>query len=102
MSQAIRAVHKEKGFFVTDGGYEYNLALAASALVLADIGPGPVSLDRALGTEVRGPLVALAALAAGFAGPLVLQRLTAEADEATPAPQADAPQPEQEPVGSAR
>jgi putative oxidoreductase len=101
MSQAIRAVHKEKGFFVTEGGYEYNLALAASALLLADVGPGPVSLDRALGTEVRGPLVALAALAAGFAGPLVLQRLSAQADDTAAAPQAGAQQPQQEPVGSA-
>ena len=93
MSQAVRSVHKEKGFFVTEGGYEYNLALVASALVLADLGPGPVSLDRALGTELRGPLVALAALGAGLAGPIVVQRLAASAPAPAPAPQSAEPQP---------
>jgi len=92
MSQAIRAVHKPRGFFVTDGGYEYNLVLIAGALAIADLGPGPVSLDRALGTEVRGPLVALAALGAGFAGPLLLQR--ASAGESAPAPEQQGETPE--------
>ncbi len=85
MGQAIRSVHKEKGFFVTEGGYEYNLALAAAAVVIADIGPGPLSLDRALGTERSGPLWALAALGAGLAGPRLLERL-APAQEDAPAP----------------
>ena len=31
MGQAVRMVHKEKGFFVTEGGYEYNLALVVAA-----------------------------------------------------------------------
>jgi putative oxidoreductase len=103
MSQAIRTVHKEKGFFVTEGGYEYNLALAASAFALADLGPGRVSLDRALGTELRGPLVALAALGAGLAGPIVLQRLAASAPAPAPAPQPAEPQPAApETVGSSQ
>lgn len=93
MSQAIRSVHKEKGFFVTEGGYEYNLAILAGAVAIADLGPGPVSLDRALGTEVRGPLVALAALGAGLAGPLLLQRRAASEPAPAPAPRTDAPQP---------
>ena len=46
MDQAVRTVHLEKGFFVTEGGYEYNLTLVAAALVLADSGPGPFSLDE--------------------------------------------------------
>ena len=101
MSQAVRTVHWEKGFFVTEGGYEYNLALAAAAFVLADVGPGPISLDRALGTEVRGPLVALAALGAGFAGPLLLERLAPTEPAQAPAPQTGAPQPAaRETVGS--
>ena len=66
-------MHKEKGFFVTEGGYEYNLALAAAAFALADLGPGPLSLDRALGTERSRPAVALAALGAGLAGPRLLR-----------------------------
>ena len=101
MSQAVQTVHKEKGFFVTEGGYEYNLALAAAAFLLADVGPGPLSLDRALGTEVRGPLIALAALGAGLAGPRLLERLAATEPAQAPAPQTDAPQPAaQETVGS--
>src|SRR5215218_2583203 len=60
MSEAIRSVHRPKGFFNTEGGYEYNLTLIAAAVALADLGPGPVSLDRALGTERSGPLWALA------------------------------------------
>jgi putative oxidoreductase len=86
MDQAVRTVHWSKGFFNSAGGYEYNVVLAASALAIADIGPGPVSLDRALGTEKSGPLWALAALAAGLAGPRVLERFA-------PAPE---PQPEQQ------
>jgi putative oxidoreductase len=73
MSQAIRTVHREKGFFNTAGGYEFNVALVASAFALADTGPGPWSLDRALGTELSGPVWALAALGAGIAGPRLLE-----------------------------
>jgi len=90
MDQAVRTVHWSKGFFNSDGGYEYNVVLAASVLAIADIGPGPVSLDRALGTEKSGPFWALAALAAGLAGPRLLERLAPEAageHEAQPEPQ---------------
>src|SRR5215207_4774325 len=74
MHQAVRTVHWQKGFFNTEGGYEYNLVLAA-AIALADTGPGPLSLDRALGIERSGPAWALAALAAGYAGPRLLERV---------------------------
>jgi putative oxidoreductase len=92
MSEAIRTVHWSKGFFVTQGGYEYNLTLAAAAFAIADSGPGPISLDRALGTERKGPLVALAALAAGLAGPRLVERLN----------QATTPAPEPEPATETR
>jgi putative oxidoreductase len=68
MSTAVRKVHLKNGIWTSDGGYEYNLVLAAVVLALADVGPGDFSLDHALGTEVKGPLVALAALAGGIAG----------------------------------
>ena len=87
MSQAVRTVHLEKGFFVTEGGYEYNLILGASAFMLADAGPGPISLDEKLGLRLSGPVVALAALGAGLAGPKLLERL-APADEPEAAPPA--------------
>ena len=41
MDQAVRSVHKEKGFFVTEGGYEYNLALVVAAVAIADAGSRP-------------------------------------------------------------
>src|ERR1700749_62459 len=68
MSAAIRKVHGSKGPWVTDGGYEYHLALIAIMVALADVGPGDLSLDHALGIEVNGPLVALLAPAAGIGG----------------------------------
>ena len=40
MNEAVRTVHIDKGFFVTNGGYEFNLILVASAFALADSGPG--------------------------------------------------------------
>jgi putative oxidoreductase len=75
MDQAVRTVHWSKGFFNSDGGYEYNVVLAAAALAIADAGPGPWSLDRALGTERSGPFWALAALGAGLAGPQLVARM---------------------------
>jgi hypothetical protein len=53
----------------------------AVGLTLADVGPGDLSLDHVLDTEVKGPLVALAALAGGIAG--------AELTTHSPAPQGD-------------
>ena len=105
MSQAIRTVHWEKGFFATQGGYEFNLTLIAAAFALADTGPGPLSLDRALGIEKSGPLWALAALGAGLAGPRLVERLAPAPTE----PAADPVVPSDglgeaapEPVGAAR
>lgn len=80
MNQAVRTVHLEKGFFVTNGGYEFNLALVAAAFLLADTGPGPWSLDEKLGLRMSGPLWAIAALGAGLAGPRLIAR-PATADE---------------------
>jgi putative oxidoreductase len=74
MSQAIRTVHLKNGPWITDGGYEYNLALIATLVALADVGPGDISLDHAFGIEVNGPLVAVLALAAGIGGATVVTR----------------------------
>jgi putative oxidoreductase len=93
MDQAVRTVHLEKGFFVTNGGYEYNLTLVAAALVLADSGPGPFSLDEKLGLRMTGPLWALAALGAGLAGPRLVERLAPPAEPEPPATPASAPEP---------
>ena len=49
MTVAIAKVHGPKGFFVQNGGYEYNLVLIIAALTLALAGPGRFSLDHLLG-----------------------------------------------------
>ena len=54
-------------------------------VAIADHGPGPISLDRALGIEKKGTLVALAVLAAGLAGPQLVKRLSAGGEEPAPA-----------------
>ncbi len=68
MITAIRKVHFKNGFFASDGGYEFNLALIAGLLILVDGGPGQLSVDRALGIESTESRWALATLAAGAAG----------------------------------
>jgi putative oxidoreductase len=78
MATAIRTVHFKNGPWVTNGGYEYNLALMAAMVALADLGPGDVSVDRALGTEVSGPLVATLALVGGIGAATVMTQSSAE------------------------
>ncbi len=67
MVVAIFSVHWAKGFFVTSGGYEYNLVLATTALGAAFAGPGRFSVDRLVGLHVAGPAWGLAALVLGLA-----------------------------------
>ena len=49
MIVAIVAVHLKNGFFNTNGGYEFNLALVGIALTLLIAGGGAYSLDGLLG-----------------------------------------------------
>jgi putative oxidoreductase len=51
MLNAVYLVHWPKGFFVGNGGYEFNLLIAASAVALAAIGPGRFSLDHVIGWD---------------------------------------------------
>jgi putative oxidoreductase len=92
MLTAINRVHLKNGPWVAEGGYEYNVVLIAAVLALAELGPGELSLDHALGLEKSGPQWALAALAAGALGAVGAHRMA----EAQPAP-SDLPQPEQAP-----
>src|SRR4051795_12077822 len=48
MITAIRKVHLDKGPWVTNGGYEYNLTLIAAMLALTEAGPGRPSVDAAV------------------------------------------------------
>jgi putative oxidoreductase len=49
MAVAIAKVHGPKGFFVQNGGFEYNLVLIVAAVALATLGAGAFSLDHLLG-----------------------------------------------------
>jgi putative oxidoreductase len=68
MTNAIRHVHAQNGLWVTNGGIEYPAVILAALAALADGGPGRYSLDEALGTRLRGPLVTALAMGAGAAG----------------------------------
>jgi putative oxidoreductase len=69
MLTALRTVVWRDGIKIGSGGYE--LLLLASALALADSGPGPWSLDAMLGSERRGARWAAATLGAAAAGSTV-------------------------------
>jgi putative oxidoreductase len=71
MAAAILSVHWRSGLWVTEGGYEYNLVLIATAFAVTAIGPGERSLDHALGLDLDGLDWGLAALGAGLAGAIV-------------------------------
>jgi putative oxidoreductase len=51
MLNAIGAVHWTKGFWNSNGGYEFPLTLATVAVAVAAIGPGRFSVDRAIGWD---------------------------------------------------
>ena len=66
MVVAIGSVHLPKGFFVSDGGFEYNLVIMSAVVALAFIGPGAYSLDAVQGIELSGWLAGVLAVVAGF------------------------------------
>jgi putative oxidoreductase len=68
MLTAIWTVHLQKGIWVTQGGYEYNLVVIAAVFAITGIGAGDWSLDNVLGLDLAGAGWALAALAAGLFG----------------------------------
>ena len=67
MITAIRKVHLPNGLWAANGGWEYNAMLITALLMLADDGPGDLSLDAVLGLDDSGPAWALGALVAGAA-----------------------------------
>lgn len=97
MTTAIRKVHVNNGPWAANGGWEYNAVLIAALLVLADDGPGDISLDSALGLNLTGPAWALAAAGLGVgasAATVELGRRSAPAPEATPATPESSPYPD--------
>jgi putative oxidoreductase len=59
MLVAIATVHLSKGFWVTKGGFEFNLTLIGASAALAVTGPGAYSLDNALRIHLPEPLTLL-------------------------------------------
>lgn len=79
MVTAARTAHAGKGLWVTDGGAEYPLTIAAISAALAHTGPGKYSVDGALGIDRHGFLPGAAALALGLgAAQLALASRTTE------------------------
>jgi putative oxidoreductase len=90
MITAIRTVHLEKGPWVTNGGYEYNLTLIAAVLALSETGPGRPSVDAAVFPRFKGSGWALAQFAAAAAGAAYLASQGADAEPATQEPDVQA------------
>jgi putative oxidoreductase len=74
MINAIATVHGAKGYWLSNGGYEYNLSILTVALGIAATGPGRFSLDALIGWDgLSGVRWGLAvAVAAAVASVLVL------------------------------
>lgn len=54
MMVAAVSVDWRNGFFITEGGYEFNAVFGAATLTIAFTGPGAYSLDAVLGWEAGG------------------------------------------------
>jgi len=72
---AIRAVHLERGLWITEGGFEYNLTVLAALFALTER-PGALSIDGARGGERGGLGWAIAQLALGAAGAAAVAQLS--------------------------
>lgn len=86
MLVAIALVHLPKGFFNSKGGFEFNLALLAAVAAVALIGPGPISLDAALGIHLPEPatLIVMTVLTLVGVGGALYTRAPEPAAEAKP------------------
>src|SRR3984885_2510887 len=71
MLVAAWTVHRPNGFFIVKEGWEYNLVLALSAIAVATLGPGRLSLDWVI-FGINDPLIGwnglLLSVALGLAG----------------------------------
>lgn len=84
MVVAVGAIHWRHGFWVANGGFEYNLLIWSAAIAVAATGPGRFSLDRAVGWDGRlsGLWWSVGALGASLlAGALVLGARQAQPEQ---------------------
>jgi len=79
MLVAIALVHWPRGFFVTKGGYEFNLAILAAVAAVALTGAGAYSLDAALRIHLPEPVTLIVGTILLLAG--VAVALTTRAPE---------------------
>jgi len=86
MLVAIATVHLSKGFWVTKGGFEFNLTLIGASAALAITGPGVYSLDNALRIHLPEPVTLLVGTILLIAG--VTLTLVSRSPQAAPKPQA--------------
>ncbi len=68
MLVAIALVHLPKGFWVSKGGYEFNLSLIAVVIAIALTGPGALSLDALFGIRPPEPVTVIVAAVLVIAG----------------------------------
>jgi len=68
MLVAIALVHWPRGFWVTKGGYEFNLSILAAIAAIAIAGPGAYSLDAALRLQLPEPVTLIAGTVALLLG----------------------------------
>jgi putative oxidoreductase len=83
MVNAIVSAHWQNGVWVTNGGYELPLTYAVTAVTVAAVGPGLLSVDSIIGASEWGGAAAIIAGTIGLAvGAFVLSRRTDEAEAA--------------------
>jgi putative oxidoreductase len=87
MFTAIEKVHRPKGVWAAQGGWEYNAVLIAALMALIDAGPGDLSVDALLGRREWGPGWALGGLAVGAAASAAAIALGRRGGGAARAPQ---------------
>jgi putative oxidoreductase len=81
MVNTVFTAHRGKGPWYFNGGWEYNLTLAAVAAALGFAGPGAASLDHAIGFEPGTVRWGVATLAAGLAAGAAVLTLARRAPE---------------------
>ena len=68
MTVAVEKVHRDRGVWNTQGGWEYPAVLTTAAFAITALGPGRPSVDASLGRSRWGRRAALTEIAAGVAG----------------------------------